>query len=75
LWPEFNKHAQEVHDKKIYEDELKWHYAGGPVYANYTIDGTVYPVHKVNINWRTDEHGRRFIFETDLLIKWEPDEK
>lgn len=72
LWPEFNKKPQEVHDKKIYESDLAWHslYDGGAVFANYTLDGTIHVIQR-KADWRTDENGRHFIFETDLDIKWE----
>ena len=78
LWPEFNKPAQEeVHDERIYEDELNWR--GDPTHGQYAQfpSGAVYC--NEDIKWRiectgTTLPGRHFIFETDLDIKWE-DEK
>jgi hypothetical protein len=66
---------EEVHDKKIYEDELLWYTEpDGKIYTDIPINANVGRfMCREEFNWHTDDNGRHFIFQTDLDIKWEND--
>jgi hypothetical protein len=60
------------HDNKIYEDELPTIVISGHKLTVLPIDGYVTTQLKY-LDWRTDDCGRHFIFESDLNIQWEQD--
>jgi hypothetical protein len=72
-----HKIVEAEHDVKIYEHSLMWHGGAGVLGAitEYSSDGGISArtLIKKDISWRKDELGLRYIYESDLDIKWEPD--
>jgi hypothetical protein len=63
-----------VEDKKIYKDNLTWIQSDGGManvgsFAHVSID-TIEFIVSDDHEWRVDESGRNFLYETDFLIEW-----